>query len=37
MLSSADDYTNEIFTATWDELNNADVFSKLLKLIGKKN
>lgn len=36
LYSSDDDYTNEIFTATWDELNNADVFSKLLKLIGKK-
>ncbi len=36
IYSSNDDYTNEIFIATWDELNNPDIFSKLFKLIGKR-
>ncbi len=31
-----DDYTNAVFSATWDELNNADIFSELFKLIGKR-
>ncbi len=30
-----DDYSNDIFSASWNELNNADIFSNLLKLIGK--
>ena len=34
VLSSSDDYSEEIFSVSWDEINNADVFSKLLKLIG---
>ena len=34
VLSSADDYSDEIFSVSWDELNDPDVFSKLLKLIG---
>ena len=34
VLSSDDDYSEEIFSASWDELNDPDVFSKLLKLIG---
>ncbi|MGN1105487.1 MAG: hypothetical protein ACI4RH_02465 [Huintestinicola sp.] len=34
VISSEDDYSEDIFSASWDELNNADVFSKLLKLIG---
>lgn len=36
VLTSEDDYSEDIFSASWDELNNADVFSKLLKLIGTK-
>lgn len=36
IYSSNDDYTNEIFIATWDELNNPDNFSKLFKLIGRR-
>lgn len=31
-----DDFTEEVFSASWDELNNADSFSRLLKLIGKR-
>lgn len=34
VLSLEDDYSDDIFSASWNELNNADVFSKLLKLIG---
>ena len=34
VLSSDDDYSDEIFSVSWDELNDPDVFSKLLKLIG---
>lgn len=30
-----DDYSTDVFSASWDELKNADVFSRLLKLIGK--
>lgn len=30
-----DDFTQEVFESTWSELNNADVFSALFKLIGK--
>ena len=30
-----DDFTNAIFCVSWGELNNADTFSHLLKLIGK--
>ena len=29
-----DDYTKTVFSASWDELNTADVFSQLFKLIG---
>lgn len=36
VFSSKDDYTNAVFSATWDELNNADIFSELFKLIGKR-
>lgn len=32
----ADDFTEDIFTSTWEELNKPDVFSKIYKLIGKK-
>lgn len=31
-----DDFSTDIFSATWDELNNADTFSELFKLIGIK-
>ncbi|MBR3691944.1 MAG: type I restriction enzyme HsdR N-terminal domain-containing protein [Clostridia bacterium] len=31
-----DDFTKEIFSASWGELNDADTFSHLLKLIGKR-
>lgn len=31
-----DDFSTDIFSATWDELNNADTFSELFKLIGRK-
>ncbi len=31
-----DDFTEDVFTATWEELGNADVFFSLFKLIGKK-
>lgn len=31
-----DDYEEEIFSASWEELNDADVFSNLLKILGKK-
>lgn len=31
-----DDFTKDIFSATWNELNAPDVFSKLFKLIGNK-
>ncbi len=31
-----DDYTKTVFSASWDELNTADVFSQLLKLIGAR-
>ncbi len=34
--SPNDDFTGDSFEATWDELNDADTFSKLLKLVGKK-
>ena len=34
VLSSDDDYSEGIFSVSWDELNDPDVFSKLLKLIG---
>lgn len=37
VFSSDDDYSDEIFAATWEQLNNADIFSKLMKLIGKRN
>lgn len=30
-----DDFAQEVFESTWSELNNADVFSALFKLIGK--
>lgn len=30
-----DDFTDEIYTASWTELNNADTFSALFKLIGR--
>ncbi|MGN0578486.1 MAG: hypothetical protein ACI4J4_07690, partial [Ruminiclostridium sp.] len=32
-----DDFTEDIFVSTWDELNNPDIFSKLYKLIGRKS
>ena len=32
-----DDYSTDVFTAFWDELNNADIFSKLQKMIGKNS
>lgn len=31
-----DDFTEEIYSASWESLNNADTFSHLLKLIGKR-
>lgn len=31
-----DDFTEDIFVATWDELNTADAFSRLSKLIAKR-
>lgn len=31
-----DDFTEEVFSATWVELNDADTLSHLLKLIGKR-
>ena len=31
-----DDFTNDIFISSWDELNNADTFSALYKLIGNQ-
>lgn len=31
-----DDFTEDIFSATWVELNNPDIFSELFKLIGKR-
>ena len=34
--SPDDDFTSDIFEATWGELNNADTFSVLFKLIGRK-
>lgn len=34
VTSSIDDYQNVIFSATWSELNNADKFSELNKLLG---
>lgn len=34
--SPDDDFTSDIFEATWAELNNADTFSALFKLIGRK-
>ena len=37
VYKSDDDYSDEIFSATWEELNNADIFSRLMKLIGKRN
>lgn len=33
VYASDDDFTKEIFSASWGELNNADTFSYLLKLI----
>lgn len=37
IYTEKDDFTDEIFEATWNELNNdADTFSALFKLIGKK-
>lgn len=35
--AAEDDYTKDIFVATWSELKNADTFSLLYKLIGRKN
>ncbi|MGN0617540.1 MAG: hypothetical protein ACI4J7_00800 [Ruminiclostridium sp.] len=35
--SCNDDFTEDIFVSTWDELNNPDIFSKLYKLIGRKS
>lgn len=32
-----DDYSADVFSASWDELNDADTFSSLLKLIGKSS
>ena len=37
VYKSDDDYSDEIFSATWEELNNADIFTRLMKLIGKRN
>jgi len=34
--SPDDDFTSDIFEASWVELNNADTFSALFKLIGRK-
>lgn len=36
LYSPTDDFTNELFSATWGELGNADTLSKLIKLIGKR-
>ncbi|MBQ2661264.1 MAG: hypothetical protein IJF80_01270 [Clostridia bacterium] len=33
---ASDDFTEDIFIATWAELNNPDTFSTLLKLIGQQ-
>ncbi|MGN0632233.1 MAG: hypothetical protein ACI4JW_00030, partial [Oscillospiraceae bacterium] len=33
---SDDDFSDEVFSASWDQLNNADTFSKLMKIIGKR-
>lgn len=35
LYSSDDDFSKEIFRATWAELNEADTFSYLLKRVGK--
>lgn len=36
IFAPSDDFSNEIFSAKWDELNDADVFSKIYKLLGKR-
>lgn len=37
VTSQSDDYSADVFSASWDELKNADVFTQLLKLIGKSD
>ena len=37
VTSQSDDYSADVFSASWDELKNADVFAQLLKLIGKSD
>ncbi|MDO4548670.1 MAG: hypothetical protein Q4D04_11260 [Clostridia bacterium] len=36
LYTSDDDYLGNVYTSTWEELNNADNFTKLFKLIGKR-
>lgn len=36
VYAKEDDFTQEVFRASWEELNNADTFSVLLKQIGKE-
>lgn len=36
IFAEDDDFTTDIFSAAWDELKKADVFSELVKVIGKK-
>ncbi len=36
IYSSNDDFSKEVFSAAWGELNNTDAFSHLRKLIGKR-
>ena len=36
VISDKDDYTNVIFSATWAQLNDPDVFTELRRIIGKK-
>ena len=35
VMSSKDDYSKEIFSATWHELNDSDSFYELFRLLGK--
>lgn len=36
VYSDTDDFTEEVYTAAWNELKKADAFSALFKIIGKK-
>ncbi|MBP3377030.1 MAG: type I restriction enzyme HsdR N-terminal domain-containing protein [Clostridia bacterium] len=36
ITEQSDDYSENIFVATWNEMNNSDIFYEIFKMLGKK-